>query len=117
MPIEERDVNFVTGLTAGAPDLSQFYLMAMNQAAPNFNRDMNYAGDSSVQGLSLEPLRRRSASQAPTELSMGAFDKTPDGALQYALAVSDDPVSSGGRYLHPDRYNKAKSNFAPQVGQ
>lgn len=115
--VETLEINFITGLTAGAPAISQFYLMALSYADPNFNHDLNFLGDQSIQGLSLEPLRRKASSQAPTLLELGAFDKTVDGSLQYALAVVDDPRSSGGKYFHPDRYNKGKSNFPPQIGQ
>ena len=117
MPVETLDINFVTGFTAGAPNISQFYLMATSQAEPNFNFDMNYQGDSSIQGFALQPLKRQASSQAPTKLGMGTFDKTVDGSFQYALAVDDDPRSSGGKYVHPDRRNDGPSNFPPQIGQ
>jgi len=113
---EIRSINFVTGFTAAVPNQSQFYLMALDDDARMFNDEMNAMQDSSIQGLSLQPDRRTARPQVPVGSVVGGFASSVDGNVEWIMAGVDDPRSSGGKYLHPDRYNKGKSNYAPQVG-
>jgi hypothetical protein len=109
-------VNDIVGLTVAVPNQSLSYLMATVDDPRVFNDEMNFQGDSSIQGFALQPDRRAALPQAPAKLVTGGFGTQPDGNLEWIMAVDDDPRSSGGKYLHPDRYNKAKSNYPPQIG-
>lgn len=110
-------VNSIVGLDAVAtPNQSLFYLMATVDDPRVFNDEMNFQGDSSIQGFAHHADRRVAPPQAPTALVTGAFGTTVDGNLEWIMAVDDDPRSSGGKYIHPDRYNNGSSNYPPQVG-
>jgi hypothetical protein len=114
---EARYLNFITGFTAGAPNQSQFYLMGVDDDAKVFNDEMNFMGDSSIQGFALQPDRREAAPQVPVGSVVGGYGSTADGNLEWTMANSDDPRSSGGKFIHPDRYNNGGSNYPPQIGQ
>ena len=110
-------LNSIVGLDAVAvPNQSLFYLMATVDDPRVFNDEMNNMMDSSVQGFAHQADRRAGPPQVPVGSAIGAFGTQPDGNLEWIMGTVDDPRSSGGKYVHPDRRNKGLSNYPPQIG-
>lgn len=118
---EIRAVNSIVGLdTAATPDQSLSYLMAFNSDTKAINDEMNFSDVGSAQGFAHQTNRRRGHPQAATRFmnSIVGLDTAPapDQSVGYMMAVVDDPISSGGKFVIPDRRNKGKSNYPPQIG-
>jgi hypothetical protein len=110
-------INSIVGLDSVAtPNQSLSYMMATVDDPRVFNDEMNFQGDSSIQGFAHHSDRRAALPQAPAELMTGAFGTTVDGNLEWIMAVDDDPRSGGGKFIHTDRHNNAPSNYPPQLG-
>jgi hypothetical protein len=109
-------VNFVTGFTAAAPNQSQFYLMAEVDDPRVFNSEMNATQEGSMQGFAHQADRRAAPPQVPVGSAIGAFATSVDGNVEWIMAEVDDPRSSGGKFVHPDKLNKGPSNYPPQIG-
>lgn len=114
-------LNSITGLdTAPTPDQSLFYLMAVVDDPRVFNDEMNFTGESSLQGFAHQADRRAAPPQVPTLAvnSIVGLDTapTPDQSIFYLMATDDDPRSSGGKFIHSDRWANENSNYPPQIG-
>jgi len=98
------------------PNQSLFYLMGTVDDPRVFNDEMNFQGDSSIQGFAHHSDRRQAAPQVPVNTVVGGFGSTVDGNIEWIMANCDDPRSDGGKFIHPDRRNSGDSNYPPQIG-